>query len=72
MKRILSLVFVLVSVFCYADSVQQGCVKTRGRYISLFIPLEEQRDKYHVASSVPLQRDTVCMPCGENDILIIK
>ena len=34
MKRILSLVFVLVSVFCYADSVQQGCVKTRGRMIN--------------------------------------
>ena len=34
MKRILSLVLVLVSVFCYADSVQQGCVKTRGRMIN--------------------------------------
>ena len=33
MKRILSLVFVLVSVFCHADLVQQGCVKTRGRMI---------------------------------------
>ena len=31
MKRILSLVFLLISVFSYADSVQQGCVKTRGR-----------------------------------------
>ncbi|MBR5493294.1 MAG: tetratricopeptide repeat-containing protein, partial [Alistipes sp.] len=34
MKRFVSLVFVLVSVFCYADSVQQGCVKTRGRMIN--------------------------------------
>ena len=34
MKRILSLVLVLVSIFCYADSVQQGCVKTRGRMIN--------------------------------------
>ena len=34
MKRILSLVFVLVSVFSYADSVQQGCVKTRGRMVN--------------------------------------
>ena len=33
MKRILSLVLVLVSVLTYADSVQQGCVKTRGRMI---------------------------------------
>ena len=41
-------------------------------YISLFIPLEEQRDKYHVISSIPLSRDTIYMPCGENDILITK
>ena len=34
MKRILSLVLVLVSVLTYADSVQQGCVKTRGRMIN--------------------------------------
>lgn len=33
MKRIVSLLFIFVSVFCYADSVQQGCVKTRGRMI---------------------------------------
>ena len=31
MKRFLSIVLVLVSVFSYAESVQQGCVKTRGR-----------------------------------------
>lgn len=55
-----------VSILSYKDT------STIDGYISLFIPLEEQRDKYHVASSVPLQRDTVCMPCGENDILIIK
>ena len=41
-------------------------------YISLFIPLKEQRDKYYVTSSVPLQRDTIYMPCGENDILITR
>ena len=34
MKRILLLVFLVISVFCYADSVQQGCVKTRGRMIN--------------------------------------
>ena len=55
-----------VSILSYKDT------STVDGYISLFIPLEEQRDKYHVASSVPLQRDTIYMPCGENDILIIK
>lgn len=55
-----------VSILGYKDT------STIDGYISLFIPLEEQRDKYHVASSVPLQRETIYMPCGENDILIIK
>ena len=55
-----------VSILGYKDT------STIDGYISLFIPLEEQRDMYHVASSVPLQRDTIYMPCGENDILIIK
>ena len=34
MKHLLSCLILLVSVFCYADSVQQGCVKTRGRMIN--------------------------------------
>ena len=34
MKRIVSLLCLFVSVFFYADSVQQGCVKTRGRTIN--------------------------------------
>ena len=55
-----------VSILGYKDT------STIDGYISLYIPLEEQRDKYHVASSVPLQRETIYMPCGENDILIIK
>lgn len=55
-----------VSILSYKDT------STIDGYVSLFIPLEEQRDKYHVASSVPLQGDTIYMPCGENDILIIK
>ena len=41
-------------------------------YISLFIPLEEQLTKYHIATSVPLSKDTITLPCGEDDILIIK
>ena len=55
-----------VSILGYKDT------STIDGYISLFIPLEEQRDKYHVTSSIPLKRDTIYMPCGENDILIIK
>lgn len=58
--------YVDISILGYKDT------STIDGYISLFIPLEEQRDKYHVISSIPLSRDTIYMPCGENDILITK
>ena len=38
--------------------------------VSLFIPLEEQRPFYKVETTFPLERDTIHMPCGENDVLI--
>ena len=41
-------------------------------YVSLFIPLEKQQTKYHIATSVPLSKDTITLPCGEDDVLIIK
>lgn len=41
-------------------------------YVSLFIPLEKQLTKYHIATSAPLSKDTITLPCGEDDILIIK
>ena len=34
MKRILSILILVVSVSCYAESVQYGCVKTRGRMVN--------------------------------------
>lgn len=40
--------------------------------ITLFIPLEEQRPFYKVVTSFPLERDTIVMPCGENDVLVAK
>lgn len=52
----------------------QGCeaISDAEGYVSLFIPLEDQQIKYHVNSSVLLLKDTIYMPCGENDIIIIK
>lgn len=41
-------------------------------YISTFIPLEQQRVKYPITSSQPLLKDTICMPSGEDDALLIK
>jgi hypothetical protein len=41
-------------------------------YISTFIPLEKQRVKYVITSSVPLQKDTIIMPSGGDDVLLIR
>lgn len=41
-------------------------------YVSLFIPFEQQQTKYKVVSSFDFISDTITMPSGENDVLIIK
>lgn len=40
--------------------------------VSLFIPLENQQKAYQISCSVPLISDTVFMPCGENDVVLVK
>ena len=39
---------------------------------SLFVPIENQKAKYHIVSSVPLENDTIYMPCGRNVYLRLK
>lgn len=41
-------------------------------HLQMSIPLEKQNDKYHIRASVPLIKDTLYMPCGENDVIMIK
>ena len=41
-------------------------------HLQMSIPLEKQNDKYHIRASVPLAKDTIYMPCGENDVIMIK
>ena len=40
--------------------------------VILFVPLENQRTKYDIRSSVPLLNETVSMPCGPDDIVLTK
>ena len=40
--------------------------------ISLFVPIEEQRTKYFIKSTVPLANDTVYLPCGPDDVILTK
>ncbi len=40
--------------------------------VSLKIPLEAQRYAYSVKTETLLENDTIYMPCGENDVLLIR
>lgn len=40
--------------------------------VTLFIPLEVQQTKYFIKSSIPLANDTVFLPCGPDDVILMK
>ena len=40
--------------------------------VSLFIPLEKQQRYYQVKASMPLVNDTLHMPCGEDDVILVQ
>lgn len=41
-------------------------------YVNLNVPLERQRTAYRVSASVPLETDTIYMPCGEDDVILTR
>lgn len=41
-------------------------------HIHILVPLKEQQTKYHITASVPLGKDTIYMPCGEDNVVVIK
>ncbi len=40
--------------------------------VSTFIPLEYQKKAYPIKAGYSLEIDTLFMPCGKDDILIVK
>lgn len=50
----------------------QEVISGKNGHVELFVPMEQQSEKYHIVSSVPLVRDTIDMPCGEDNIICIK
>lgn len=40
--------------------------------VSLNIPLEHQRNAYHIQANIPLENDTIYMPCGKDDVVLTK
>lgn len=41
-------------------------------HVSLQIPLPRQKPKYHITADIPLADDTIYMPCGEDDVILVK
>lgn len=50
---------------------QEATSDANGR-INTFIPLEKQQPCYIINCPLPLENDTVFMPCGTNDVVLIK
>ena len=40
--------------------------------VRLFIPLAQQKSTYPIVSSIPLEHDTISLPCGPDDVVIVK
>ena len=40
--------------------------------VELFIPLEHQRPSYQIKANIPLENDTIYLPCGKDDVVLTK
>jgi len=40
--------------------------------ISITVPLSKQQDKYPISASLPLEYDTLHVPCGQDDVVLTK
>ena len=50
----------------------QETVSNDTGYVSVFIPLEKQQQYYIVACDYSLGNDTVYVPCGTSDVVLVK
>lgn len=50
-----------------------GRIMKNGKgFYSLYIPLEYQKAKYRMVSTIPLENDTIYLPCGSDDVVLTK
>ena len=40
--------------------------------VSTFVPLEQQKQYYFISCPLPLENDTIFMPCGVSDVVVVK
>lgn len=41
-------------------------------HVSISVPLEKQQRYYIITSELPLENDTIYMPCGTSDVVLVK
>lgn len=51
---------------------QYEAVSDENGLVTLFIPLEMQKETYHIKAPFPLVNEYVTMPCGEADVIMTK
>lgn len=47
-------------------------ISDRSGKVSVFIPLDKQYTKYKVESAIALENDTIYMPCGGSEVILVK
>lgn len=50
----------------------QTVVSDAAGRISITVPLSKQKDKYPISASLPLEYDTLHVPCGQDDVVLTK
>ena len=41
-------------------------------HVVLSIPIDKQRPQYNITASIPLESDSIFMPCGDDDVILLK
>ena len=40
-------------------------------FVNMYIPLKEQKQEYRIESNVPLNENSIVMPCNKNTVITI-
>lgn len=54
------------------DGNKYPAITDRNGHVDLMIPMEKQKISYYISAPLPLENNTIHMPCGENDIILVK
>ena len=60
-----------VTIYATLEIAGQKVTSDNDGNVSLFVPLPAQQAKYQVVTTLPLVTDTIYMPCGNDDVMIV-